>query len=168
MKRVLHLIAILLIIISPFFLTSEVSAQSCACSPTTKTCSIDCGEFVGVECTPATTYICQGIAKTEEQCKLLPNKTWIATLRVCADFSTFINLAIQWSIILGALLAAVRFLVGGIQFITSSGDPKNVENARETMTYAVFGLVIITIAWLVMKTLGEATAPTNWRIWFGM
>lgn len=95
-------------------------------------------------------------------------ETWVAVFRKCVEFGTFINLILQWGIILAAGAAAVRVLVGGIQYVFTTGDPQKLENAHATMTSAIFGLVIIVIAWLLMKVLGGAVEGTGWQIWFGM
>ena len=54
---------------------------------------------------------------------------------------------------LAAVVALLFLLFGGIKFITSGGDPKAVETAKKTMTYALFGLALIfsvyAIFWLI-------------------
>lgn len=48
------------------------------------------------------------------------------------------------TIIFGILGAAalIYIIIGGIGFVTSQGDPQGVSRARQTVIYAVIGLVV--------------------------
>jgi hypothetical protein len=44
-------------------------------------------------------------------------------------------------------IAAVIFIIiGGIKYITSSGDPSNVSSAKRTIIYAIVGVVVVVLA----------------------
>lgn len=52
--------------------------------------------------------------------------------------------------------AVVIYLIfGALKFVTSGGDPKAVTSAKNTMTYALIGLVIILLAFLTLNFLGN-------------
>jgi len=51
----------------------------------------------------------------------------------------------------------VLFLIGGIKYITSGGDPKATEGAQKTITYAIFGLVAIILSYLILVLIKEIT-----------
>lgn len=54
----------------------------------------------------------------------------------------------------GAGIALFIYLVlGAFQFLTSGGEPKAVEGARNKITNAIIGFVIIFTAFLLMKVL---------------
>lgn len=54
-------------------------------------------------------------------------------------------------------LVAVGFVVwGGIQFITSQGDPEGVKQARQTIINALIGLVIALLATAAVAFIGSA------------
>lgn len=63
--------------------------------------------------------------------------------------------------------AAIAFLVmmlyGGFKFIFSGGDQKQVASARSTMTYAVIGIILVVVAWLVLVLVSDLTGvdPRN-------
>ena len=63
-------------------------------------------------------------------------------------------IVIQNIISILAPIAAVAFLimliVGGFQFLTSGGDPKAVAGARTTLTYAVIGIILVVVLWLIL------------------
>lgn len=51
----------------------------------------------------------------------------------------------------------VMLLVGGFKYITSGGDPKGVEGAQKTITYAIIGLVVLLLAYLMLVLLHVIT-----------
>lgn len=61
----------------------------------------------------------------------------------------------------------VMLLVGGIKFITSGGDPKEVEQAKNTLTYAIGGVVLIAASYLIIRILQQFTSVdlTNFKIY---
>ncbi|MCX6793856.1 MAG: hypothetical protein NTY06_02005 [Candidatus Gottesmanbacteria bacterium] len=53
-------------------------------------------------------------------------------------------------LILAALLAFFFLILRGIQWITSGGDKAGMEAARNKITHAIVGLIIVGAAWAVM------------------
>ncbi len=51
----------------------------------------------------------------------------------------------------GALSMFLMLFSGGIKWLTSSGDPKDIENAKGRITFAVFGLIIMIASWFILK-----------------
>ena len=52
---------------------------------------------------------------------------------------------------LAGILSFLYLLLGGIQWITSSGDKAGVDAARQKILHAIIGLVIAFSTWAVMK-----------------
>ena len=50
-----------------------------------------------------------------------------------------------FSIIVG-FVAVVMIIVGGIKYITSGGDSGNISGAKNTIVYAIIGLIIVALA----------------------
>lgn len=48
-------------------------------------------------------------------------------------------------------LAVIFIIVGGIQYVISSGDPKRIDTAKNTITYAVVGLVVSILAFAIVS-----------------
>jgi hypothetical protein len=42
--------------------------------------------------------------------------------------------------------AVIMIIIGGIQYVISAGDPTNVQNAKNTILYAIIGLVVALMA----------------------
>lgn len=54
---------------------------------------------------------------------------------------------------LGLLALFVMLLSGGFRFLTAGGDPKAATAAKQTMTYAVAGIGLMAVAFLVFRLL---------------
>lgn len=44
----------------------------------------------------------------------------------------------------------ILLVIGGFKYITSGGDPKAVEGAKKTLTYAIGGFIILLLSYLVL------------------
>jgi hypothetical protein len=78
----------------------------------------------------------------------------IATLKCLpVAFNNVINAAL----LLSGVVAVILIILSGIKFISSGGDPVKVEGAKKTMTYAIIGLVIIVMAFFLLKVLSTIT-----------
>ena len=53
-------------------------------------------------------------------------------------------------LIIAALLAFLYLILGGISWITSGGDKASMEAARNKITHAIVGLIIVGAAWAIM------------------
>lgn len=61
-----------------------------------------------------------------------------------------------FSIIVG-IVAVIMIIVGGFKYITSGGDSGNISSAKNTIIYAVIGLVVVALAqFLVQFVLDKA------------
>ena len=48
-------------------------------------------------------------------------------------------------------VAIILIIVGGIKYTTSAGDSNSVNSAKNTIIYAVVGLVISAMAWAIVN-----------------
>ena len=60
-------------------------------------------------------------------------------------------------LIIAAIAAFLFLLLGGIQWITSGGDKAGLEAARNKITNAIVGLIIVVSAWAIMILVGQFT-----------
>jgi hypothetical protein len=60
--------------------------------------------------------------------------------------------------ILGAV-SVVVIIVGGFQYATSSGDSSKVTSAKNTIMYAVIGLVVAILAYAIVNFVVSAISP---------
>lgn len=54
------------------------------------------------------------------------------------------------SVIVG-IIAVIMIIIGGLKYITSSGDSGNVQSAKNTILYAVVGLIIVALAQVIVR-----------------
>ena len=54
-----------------------------------------------------------------------------------------------FSIVVGAI-SVIMIIYGGFRYITSGGDSGRVGNAKNTLIYAVIGLIIVVLAQLIV------------------
>lgn len=66
------------------------------------------------------------------------------------NLGTLISALVGTLLIISALLAFFYLILGGIQWITSGGDKAGMEAARNKITHAIVGLVIVGAAWAIM------------------
>lgn len=73
------------------------------------------------------------------------------------DFSTSgaaaFQIGVAWLLYIVTALAIFMLMWGGIQWITSSGDPEKVASAKKKLTFAVVGLVISIGAFFIVRVI---------------
>jgi len=70
--------------------------------------------------------------------------------------NVFTNIVQTITIIAGFALF-IMLIVGGFKFLTSGGEPKAVTGAKNTLTFAILGLVLIISSILILKLIEEIT-----------
>lgn len=75
-----------------------------------------------------------------------PGECPAGLLQIEALFRQILSVAVA-----GAVIALVLMLIyGGIRFLVSGGEAKNIKPASETITWALLGMVFLVIAWLLL------------------
>lgn len=67
------------------------------------------------------------------------------------NLNTVIGSIVSGVVALMALVAVLFLVFGGVQYLTSSGEDEKVEKAKNTMTYALLGLVIAAVSYATIK-----------------
>lgn len=52
---------------------------------------------------------------------------------------------------ISSFIAVVFIIIGGIQYMTSAGDGGKVKKARETILYAVIGLIVCALSFAIVN-----------------
>lgn len=60
-------------------------------------------------------------------------------------------------LIFAGITAAFLFVFAGITFIRSGGDPKQLGHARQILTYAIIGLVVVLSSFSIIFFIGYLT-----------
>lgn len=74
-----------------------------------------------------------------------------------SDFETIFGNIIKAAIGFGAIALFCMLLIGGFGYLNSGGDPKHVEAAQKTITYALVGLVLILLSYLMLLLISTLT-----------
>lgn len=53
--------------------------------------------------------------------------------------------------LIGGIVAVIMIIISGLKYVTSSGDASNVSSAKNTLIYAIIGLVIIALAQVIVR-----------------
>ena len=78
--------------------------------------------------------------------------------RVNNIIETVINI---FSLVVG-IVAVIMIIIGGLKYITSSGDSNNVTSAKNTILYAIIGLVVVAMAQFIVRfVLSRATSGSD-------
>lgn len=70
----------------------------------------------------------------------------------------------------GGVVLFIMLLMGGFKFITAGGDPKAIEGAKKTLTYAIGGIVLIALSFLILRFISTFTGVdvTQFKIFQGI
>lgn len=53
--------------------------------------------------------------------------------------------------IVAGVIAVIMIIVAGFNYITSSGDPTKISHAKDSLIYAMIGLVIVALAQFIVQ-----------------
>ena len=56
--------------------------------------------------------------------------------------------------ILGAILVLIYFIWGALEWMTSGGNKDGAAAARKRITYALVGLALLGLSFVILRTLG--------------
>ncbi len=62
-------------------------------------------------------------------------------------FQIILNLAMEIAVV----VLFIFLIIGGFRFMFAGGDPKATESAKNTLTYAILGLVLLIGIWLILR-----------------
>ena len=66
------------------------------------------------------------------------------------DFASTVRTVVNMLLFIIGLVAVIVIVYSGIKFVVSSGDSNAVKSARDTMLYAVIGLVVAIMAYAIV------------------
>lgn len=92
--------------------------------------------------TDAKSAACEGVSLTGGSCE-----TDGAGKKINSLVKTIINI-FSWIV---GVTAVIMVIIGGFKYITSGGDSGKISSAKDTILYAVIGLVIVAMAQIIVK-----------------
>jgi hypothetical protein len=70
-----------------------------------------------------------------------------------AIINVFMYLLAGALIYLAAPMAVIMIAVGGLRYVVSLGDQSAVDEAKKNITYAIIGLIVIAISWILVHNI---------------
>jgi cytochrome bd-type quinol oxidase subunit 2 len=89
---------------------------------------------------PSTNDVCEGIKATGGNCSGGNNEINNLVADIINIFSWVVG-----------VVAVIMVIWGGFSFVTSAGDPQKSAKARNTILYALIGLVIVAMAQTIVR-----------------
>lgn len=63
---------------------------------------------------------------------------------------------IEIALAIAGMMAVLFVIVGGIRYITAHGNEEQAEAAKKTLTHAIVGIVIIILAFVIIRVISNA------------
>ncbi len=134
--RIFILVAVL-VFAAPLLLPSGVHAQTPPAAPAAGACS---GNVIAGLCFP----------RTE-----LPGNGGTVTIEgILTNF-------MQWLLGIFAILAIISFIISGIQYFLSAGNPDSAKKAKQTMVYSIIGVVVALSSLVIIYAVNNFLTATN-------
>ena len=102
--------------------------------------------------TPSPVYA--QVSVWQGNCVYYHQGTPIATL---AGFECLLNNVLSIALTGLGLVMFVMLVVGGFKYLTAGGDPKAMESAKGTLTWAIAGLILAILAWFILSAIQNLT-----------
>ena len=58
---------------------------------------------------------------------------------------------------LGFIALLVMLIWAGFKYLTSGGEPKAIQSAHQTVTWALLGVVFMAVAWIILQLIKAFT-----------
>jgi uncharacterized membrane protein len=84
-----------------------------------------------------------------------------------ADMGDIINKLVLYLFPLAGILMLLYLLFGGYKYMLSRGDPKAIADARDTITTAVVGFIIVFVAFWIVQIVGVVLGIEQITVIFG-
>lgn len=72
-----------------------------------------------------------------------------------SSFGSIISELLLYLFPLAGLLLLLYLLFGGLQMMTSAGDPKKMEGAKQKLTNALIGFIIVFASYWIVQIVGK-------------
>lgn len=77
------------------------------------------------------------------------------------DLPTFIKTVINLLLFIIGVIAVIYVIIGGIKYVTSNGDAAAVKSAKDTILYAIIGIVVAVMAYAIVNWIINALIESS-------
>lgn len=78
-----------------------------------------------------------------------PGTTGLANTSIIAILQT----GMRWLLFLVGILAVIAFVIAGILYLTAAGDEDRVKTAKNTMVYAIIGVIVALLGLVILTAI---------------
>ena len=78
-----------------------------------------------------------------------------------SDLETIFANVLAAALGLAGIVLFVTLVMGGFSYLTAGGDPKKLEGAKGTITYAIYGIIFVALAYLFLRLIAIFTGVTS-------
>ncbi|EKD49463.1 MAG: hypothetical protein ACD_63C00137G0004, partial [uncultured bacterium] len=75
--------------------------------------------------------------------------------RTANGIADYIGIVYRFATMIVGIVAIVMIIIGGVQYSMSAGNKAAIESAKETITSAIIGLVIVLLTYLILGTINS-------------
>lgn len=109
---------------------------------------------------PAIPPLALADAKSDIQCGVNSAASGDCNSTPNSDLNSTITTIINILSAAVGIVAVIMIIIAGLRFVTSSGNPESAKAARNTITYAAIGLIVVAFAQIIVHfVLHTATTP---------
>lgn len=76
------------------------------------------------------------------------------------ELNAVISILVGFLTTIAAIWFIIRIILGGIQWLSSGGDQKGIQNAQQTITNAIIGLAIVVAAYAIISVISSMLGLT--------
>ncbi|MBI2019649.1 hypothetical protein HYS95_03215 [Candidatus Daviesbacteria bacterium] len=73
------------------------------------------------------------------------------------DFEALVGNVISVIVGLGFVATLIFVIMTGLKYLTSGGEPKALQSAHMTLTWALLGLLFMALAWIILQLIESFT-----------
>lgn len=72
-----------------------------------------------------------------------------------ASISFFLNTVIELIFTVAVVITVFMVVIGAVQMIMSGGDKEALASARKRITYAIIGMVLLALSFVILRIIGQ-------------
>ncbi len=70
------------------------------------------------------------------------------------SINTMLGIIVPTITVIAAVVFGAMLMLAGIKIVTAGGEPEKLQSAQQTATYAVIGILIIVLSYLIVRLMG--------------
>ncbi len=72
-----------------------------------------------------------------------------------SDFNKLVGNTLAWVLSVAGSVALVMLIIGGIMYITASGDEQRINTAKKIVTWTILGLALVLVSYSIMVVVNQ-------------